>query len=132
MLQSDFLVGERDIPDVLYDFLGTFQRQDFEIFDFLSKVLLDEVDLDNMLLVAESTAKSAIVREESRGGHTRDDFPKMDPKWRTLNNIASFNGKEVVVKQQPLPVMPKELFELFDASELEKYLSKDELVKGGR
>ena len=89
-------------------------------------------DLDNMLLVAESTAKSAIVREESRGGHTRDDFPKMDPKWRTLNNIASFNGKEVVVKQQPLPVMPKELFELFDVSELEKYLSKDELVKGGR
>jgi len=89
-------------------------------------------DLDNMLLVAESTAKSAIVREESRGGHTRDDFPKMDPKWRSLNNVAFFNGKEVVVKQQPLPAMPKELFELFDASELEKYLSKDELVKGGR
>jgi succinate dehydrogenase / fumarate reductase flavoprotein subunit len=85
-----------------------------------------------MLLVAESTAKSAIVREESRGGHTRDDFPKMDPKWRTLNNIAFFNGKEVVVKQQPLPVMPKELFELFDASELEKYLTSDELAKGGR
>ena len=26
-------------------------------------------DLDNMLLVAESTAKSAVIREESRGGH---------------------------------------------------------------
>ena len=52
-----------------------------------------------MLLVAESTAKSAIVREESRGGHTRDDFPSMDAKWRTLNNITSFNGKEVVVRQ---------------------------------
>lgn len=51
MLQSDFLVGERDIPDVLYNFLGTFQRQDFEIFDFLSKVLLDEVDLDSAGLV---------------------------------------------------------------------------------
>jgi succinate dehydrogenase / fumarate reductase flavoprotein subunit len=89
-------------------------------------------DLDNMLLVAESTAKSAIVREESRGGHTRDDFPKMDPRWRTLNNIASFNGKEVVVKQQPLPVMPKELFELFEKVELEKYLTSDELAKGGR
>jgi len=89
-------------------------------------------DLDNMLLVAESTAKSAIVREESRGGHTRDDFPKMDPKWRTINNIASFNGKEVVVKQQPLPVMPKELFELFEVNELEKYLTSDELAKGGR
>jgi succinate dehydrogenase / fumarate reductase flavoprotein subunit len=60
-------------------------------------------DLDNMLLVAESTAKSAILREESRGGHTRDDFPVMNTKWRGLNNITSFNGKEVVVKQQELP-----------------------------
>ena len=89
-------------------------------------------DLDNMLLVAEATAKSAIVRKESRGGHTRDDFPKMDPKWRALNNITSFNGKEVVVKQQPLPDMPKALFDLFDIHELEKYLSSDELAKGGR
>ena len=89
-------------------------------------------DLDNMLLVAESTAKSAIVREESRGGHTRDDFPSMDPKWRTLNNITSFNGKEVVVRQQGLPSMPKELFDLFDIHELEKYMSKEETTKGGR
>jgi succinate dehydrogenase / fumarate reductase flavoprotein subunit len=89
-------------------------------------------DLDNMLLVAESTAKSAIVRQESRGGHTRDDFPKMDPKWRSLNNIASFNGKEVVVKQQQLPFMPKELFDLFDIHELEKYMSADEMAKGGK
>ena len=89
-------------------------------------------DLDNMLLVAEATAKSAIVRKESRGGHTRDDFPKMDPKWRALNNITSFNGKEVIVKQQALPDMPKELFDLFDIHELEKYLSNDELAKGDR
>ena len=88
-------------------------------------------DLDNMLLVAESTAKSAIVREESRGGHTRDDFPTMDPKWRTLNNISSFNGKEVVVKQQGLPPMPNELFDLFDIHELEKYMSKEETARGG-
>jgi succinate dehydrogenase / fumarate reductase flavoprotein subunit len=89
-------------------------------------------DLDNMLLVAESTAKSAIVREESRGGHTRDDFPVMNTKWRGLNNITSFNGKEVVVKQQELPFMPKELFDLFDIHELEKYMSNEETTKGGR
>jgi succinate dehydrogenase / fumarate reductase flavoprotein subunit len=84
-------------------------------------------DLDNMLLVAESTAKSAILREESRGGHTRDDFPVMNTKWRGLNNISSFNGKEVEVKQQELPFMPKELFSLFDVHELEKYMSQEEI-----
>jgi succinate dehydrogenase / fumarate reductase flavoprotein subunit len=88
-------------------------------------------DLDNMLLVAESTAKSALRREESRGGHTRDDFPGMDSTWRKVNNISSFDGKQVNVKSQPLPPMPKELFDLFDIHELEKYLTPEEIAKGG-
>jgi succinate dehydrogenase / fumarate reductase flavoprotein subunit len=88
-------------------------------------------DLDNMLLVAESTAKSAILREESRGGHTRDDFPGMNNKWRQVNHISSFNGSEVVVKAQPLPPLPKELFDLFDVHELEKYMTEEEIAKGG-
>jgi succinate dehydrogenase / fumarate reductase flavoprotein subunit len=84
-----------------------------------------------MLLVAESTAKSAILREESRGGHTRDDFPTMDNKWRQVNNIASYNGSEVVVTPRPLPAIPKELFDLFDVHELEKYMTPEEIAKGG-
>jgi succinate dehydrogenase / fumarate reductase flavoprotein subunit len=88
-------------------------------------------DLDNMLLVAESTAKSALSREESRGGHTRDDFPGMDSKWRQVNHISSFDGKQVNVKAQPLPPMPKELFDLFDIHELEKYMTPEEIAKGG-
>jgi succinate dehydrogenase / fumarate reductase flavoprotein subunit len=88
-------------------------------------------DLDNMLLVAESTAKSALLREESRGGHTRDDFPGMNSKWRQVNHISSFDGKQVNVKAQPLPPMPKELFDLFDVHELEKYMTSEEIAKGG-
>jgi succinate dehydrogenase / fumarate reductase flavoprotein subunit len=88
-------------------------------------------DLDNMLLVAESTAKSALRREESRGGHTRDDFPGMNSTWRQVNHISSFDGKQVNVKAQPLPPMPKELFDLFDIHELEKYMTPEEIAKGG-
>jgi succinate dehydrogenase / fumarate reductase flavoprotein subunit len=88
-------------------------------------------DLDNMLLVAESTAKSAILREESRGGHTRDDFPGMSNTWRQVNHIASFNGSEVNVAARPLPPLPKELFDLFDVHELEKYMTPEEIAKGG-
>jgi succinate dehydrogenase / fumarate reductase flavoprotein subunit len=88
-------------------------------------------DLDNMLLVAESTAKSALLREESRGGHTRDDYPGMSSKWRQVNHISSFDGNKVNVKAQPLPPMPKELFDLFDVHELEKYMTPEEIAKGG-
>jgi len=88
-------------------------------------------DLDNMLLVAESTAKSALLREESRGGHTRDDFPGMSSKWRQINHISSFDGNKVNIKAQPLPAIPKELFDLFDVHELEKYMTPEEIAKGG-
>jgi succinate dehydrogenase / fumarate reductase flavoprotein subunit len=88
-------------------------------------------DLDNMLLVAESTAKSAINREESRGGHTRDDFPVMNEKWRQINNISSFDGEKVSIREQALPSIPKELFDLFDIHELEKYMTSAEIAKGG-
>jgi succinate dehydrogenase / fumarate reductase, flavoprotein subunit len=88
-------------------------------------------DLDNMLLVAESTAKSALLREESRGGHTREDFPGMNSTWRQINQIAFFDGNQVNIKSQPLPAMPKELFDLFDVHELEKYMTPAEIAKGG-
>ena len=88
-------------------------------------------DLDNMLLVAESTAKSAVIREESRGGHTRDDFPTMSANWRKSNNISAFDGSKVNVRQEPLPELRKDLFQLFDIHELEKYMTSDELAKGG-
>ncbi len=84
-----------------------------------------------MLLVAESTAKSALLREESRGGHTRDDFPGMNATWRQVNHISSFDGNQVNVRQQSLPNMPKELFDLFDIHELEKYMTSEEIAKGG-
>jgi succinate dehydrogenase / fumarate reductase flavoprotein subunit len=88
-------------------------------------------DLDNMLLVAESTAKSADSREESRGGHTRDDFPGMSNEWRQVNHISSFDGEKVNIRKQALPPMPKELFDLFDIHELEKYMTPEEVSKGG-
>ena len=85
-------------------------------------------DLDNMLLVSESIARSALQREESRGGHTRDDFPTMDAKWRQVNSICTWDGAKVSVVTQKLPSMPKELFDLFDPHELEKYLTSEEMA----
>ncbi len=91
------------------------------------------LDLDNMLLVSECIARAALQREESRGGHTRDDFPKMDPKWRQVNSICTWDGAKISTVQQKLPSMPKELFDLFDPHELEKYLTPEEMTdaKGG-
>jgi succinate dehydrogenase / fumarate reductase, flavoprotein subunit len=73
------------------------------------------LDLANMLLVSECIARAALEREESRGGHTRDDFPATSEEWGTKNLVLTTNADyEISVRQQPLPVMPGELQELFE------------------
>ena len=89
------------------------------------------LDLENMLLVSESIAKSALVREESRGGHTRNDFPTMDKNWRPKHVINSWNGSSVETKIESIPSMPKELAGLFEKEELGKYLLPEELAQLG-
>jgi succinate dehydrogenase / fumarate reductase, flavoprotein subunit len=87
------------------------------------------LDLKNMLLVAESVAKSALERTESRGGHTRDDYPAMSPEWRQINIVCKADGDGVEIYRQPIPPMRDDLLQLFDVSELKKYLTEDELPK---
>jgi succinate dehydrogenase / fumarate reductase flavoprotein subunit len=89
------------------------------------------IDLENMLLVSESIARSALERQESRGGHTRDDYPKMDPNWRQVNHLTQWSGKNVKVEAQPAKMLPAELLELFEMDELKKYFTEKELTKGG-
>ena len=85
------------------------------------------LDLQNMLVVSECIAKSALMREESRGGHTRDDFPSMEPNWRSVIIACRLAGKGVEVVQQDLPWMRDELVTLFDVSELRKYMTEAEI-----
>ena len=89
------------------------------------------IDLENMLLVSESIARSALERQESRGGHTRDDYPKMDPHWRQVNHLTKINGENVAVEAQPAKMLPQELIDLFEMDELKKYFTEKELTKGG-
>jgi succinate dehydrogenase / fumarate reductase flavoprotein subunit len=86
------------------------------------------LDMRNMLLVSECTAMAALEREESRGGHTREDFPKMDPKWRKINLVCAVDGNgSVALSHKPVPTMRPDLLDLFDPSELAKYLTDEEL-----
>src|SRR5215469_1698540 len=61
----------------------------------------EALDLRNMVLIAECVAQSALERQESRGGHTRDDFPRMSPEWRKVNLICALDGDRVTLKRQP-------------------------------
>jgi len=85
-------------------------------------------DVRNMLLVGECVAMAALEREESRGGHTREDHPAMEPEWRKVNLILTLDGDKIDMVHQPLPVIRPDLLDLFDISELKKYMTKEELA----
>jgi succinate dehydrogenase / fumarate reductase flavoprotein subunit len=87
------------------------------------------LDLENMLLVSECIARAALIREESRGGHTREDFPKMSSEWRKVNLECSFDGNSVSVNKRALPEMREDLLNLFEVDELKKYMTEPELQR---
>ncbi|MGZ4538745.1 MAG: fumarate reductase/succinate dehydrogenase flavoprotein subunit [Blastococcus sp.] len=73
------------------------------------------LDLPHMLTVSEAVARAALERQESRGGHTRDDFPGPDPEWGKTNLICTrAPDGSVTVTRKPLPQMPAELAEIFE------------------
>jgi succinate dehydrogenase / fumarate reductase, flavoprotein subunit len=85
------------------------------------------LDLRNIMLIAECVAQAALERQESRGGHTRDDYPGMNPEWRKVNLVLTLDGDKVVLTKQPMIPMRADLLALFDRGELKKYLTEEEL-----
>ncbi|RJQ09362.1 MAG: fumarate reductase/succinate dehydrogenase flavoprotein subunit [Dehalococcoidia bacterium] len=72
------------------------------------------LDMEHMLRVAEAITMAAIERKESRGGHTRDDFPNASGDFGKVNVVVRERGTAVSVVQEPLPEMPDELKKLFE------------------
>ncbi|MFI5683836.1 fumarate reductase/succinate dehydrogenase flavoprotein subunit [Streptomyces sp. NPDC051636] len=99
------------------------------------------LDLRNMLLVSECVARAALERTESRGGHTREDFPSMERDWRRVNLLCRLTdptgglaaadpvrGQIELVRETTEPIRP-DLLALFEKEELVKYLAEEELYE---
>lgn len=69
-------------------------------------------DLRSMLLISEAVTRSALARQESRGAHSRIDYPKLDDGWGKKNNIISNQGGTMNLRQEPVREMPEELQKL--------------------
>ncbi|MCZ7458184.1 fumarate reductase/succinate dehydrogenase flavoprotein subunit [Streptomyces sp. WMMC940] len=107
------------------------------------------LDLRNMLLVSECIARSALERTESRGGHTREDYPAMEREWRRINLLCrladrslSFGPVEpgapaadpvvrgqIDLARKTTEPIRHDLLALFEKEELVKYLAEEELYE---
>ena len=63
-----------------------------------------------MLDVSYAATLAAITREESRGGHTRDDFPDTDDEyWGNNFNIIWMENGEIKIRQEAVEEVRKDL-----------------------
>ena len=66
-------------------------------------------ELKSMLTISEAVALSALARTESRGAHSRIDFPNYDPVWEKKHNIIVREGVEMKRHESPVEEMPEDL-----------------------
>jgi succinate dehydrogenase / fumarate reductase flavoprotein subunit len=67
------------------------------------------LDLSNMLDISEAVVRAAQIRQESRGAHTREDFPDASADWGEVNLIVRQTPGGITVEKVPLPPLPPEL-----------------------
>jgi succinate dehydrogenase / fumarate reductase flavoprotein subunit len=73
------------------------------------------IDLKNLLSVSEAITRSAIERQESRGGHFREDFPDKVQEFGTFNIVTGKSGDgTMAVRRTPIPPMPPELKQIIE------------------
>jgi succinate dehydrogenase / fumarate reductase, flavoprotein subunit len=122
----------RDLQDVMQNLVGIFRTredltramQELEKLKARAELLSVEgsrmfnpgwhlaQDLKSMLIVSEAVTRSAIAREESRGAHSRIDYPNLDATWGGKNNVIAFEGNAMTLRQSPVAEMPSELKQL--------------------
>jgi len=80
------------------------------------------LEIDAMVDISRMCALAALAREESRGAHTRDDFPDPDRgKWGKVNSVVwKDETGEMRIRHESIPSMPEGLRDLLDASDLDE------------
>ncbi|MGC2526584.1 MAG: FAD-binding protein [Candidatus Acidiferrum sp.] len=66
-------------------------------------------ELNSMLTISEAVALSALTRTESRGAHSRIDFPNYDPVWAKKHNVIVQEGGKMTRREIPVDEMPDDL-----------------------
>jgi succinate dehydrogenase / fumarate reductase flavoprotein subunit len=82
------------------------------------------LDLRAGLRTAEATLRCALERRESRGAHTRSDFPALDPSLeRNFYSRVEERDGPLTVWSEPVPAIP---------TELKRQLTDEEMEVAGR
>jgi succinate dehydrogenase / fumarate reductase flavoprotein subunit len=63
-------------------------------------------DVRNLLVCSEAIARAALMRTESRGAHSRLDYPDPSPEWAGVNLVSSAKDGAMTLERRPLVTRP--------------------------
>lgn len=78
----------------------------------------DSLAVWNMVLDCEAIIRSAISRKESRGAHTRSDYPNKDNEKWMVNIVTKLKDGQITQEMRPVPTMPQEYLDLINKDEV--------------
>jgi succinate dehydrogenase / fumarate reductase flavoprotein subunit len=77
----------------------------------------EAIALGSLMITAESVTRAALMREESRGGHSRVDFPDENDEWVKVNVVVKKGaGGKMDVRKETRPEPPADLAKVAYAS----------------
>ncbi len=74
------------------------------------------LDLNSLIVCSEALIRAALARKESRGAHTRIDFPEYDERFSKINHAIRKSGAEMSIVEESLPTMPDDLMQIVGKS----------------
>ena len=131
--ESPYAIHE-DLQDVMQRLVGIFRNED-DLHQALSEIgkLKERLarvhvegsrlfnpgwhlarDLESMLIVAEAVTRSAVARRESRGAHSRIDYPGLDDAWGKMHNVVVKKADTMMLFESPVFPLPAELKQLLE------------------
>ncbi len=104
-----------DIQKGIQAILGIAKRAEFvsaPVGDIMNLAWHTGLDLYSLLIVSELLARAALERHESRGAHTRDDYPNYDEALGTQNIVLKKGSDGMKVTRANISPMPKDLADM--------------------
>jgi len=83
------------------------------------------LDVQAMVDNAEALFLCAIERRESRGAHTRSDYPDLDPELGKVNFVVSKVGEEMKLDSIAKDPIPDEMMQIISTSWNKEYTKED-------
>jgi succinate dehydrogenase / fumarate reductase flavoprotein subunit len=100
------------------DLLGPLQRRAASVRSTGSRLYNamwhTSLDVKHMVRIAETIVRSALMRKESRGAHSRVDFPETSAELQRVNTVTRLVDGRVKVEYLERPPMPPELAEIIE------------------